>query len=187
MLWRRSVARFVTKDFVDSAALKRDVKCLTNLVREGDLSPEIREHLADTLLGLLTGKIRRPSHRPPKESTRESGFEIAMRVLELAGRGWSKRGAAVKQAATEFGCGDRKVWHYLKQFNEYVLHDEFEEERLTRHHIRGIFTDEEMETAKGQFEDWLADHEDRPELTDEEIEAEGDAYLQWVSDFTRGK
>ncbi len=53
--------------------------------------------------------------------------------------------------------------------------------------MRGIFTDEEMQTAKGQFEDWLADHEDHPELTDEEIEAQGGAYLQWVSDFVRGK
>lgn len=180
------MGRIATRPDVVTALQERDFVYLTDLVRNA-AAAEDRAELADILLDLLAGKIRRPAHRPAKQATEKDGLKIAWRVIELTQNGWSKKGAAVRQAATEFSCRDRKVWGCLKQLSEYVRYKEDDHARLVRHHLQGLFTDEEMQQAGDEFEDWLAEHGDDPEPTDEEIEAAGDAYMQWVIDFARGK
>lgn len=97
--------------------LERDVKYLTNLVREGDLSPEIREHLADAFLSLLTGKIKRPAHRPKRKETVWETEGIGERVWQLRRyEGWKKITSAVKRVAEELGCSEKKVWNAWKCF-----------------------------------------------------------------------
>src|SRR5262249_49288352 len=109
--WWRCMPRNLNKADVDSAVRERDFAYLCDLVRDMHLSAESREYLAQAIFDLLTGKAKRAAHRPAKESTRENGFAIAMRLFELREQGWLvnpdirlNREAAVKQVAAEFGC-----------------------------------------------------------------------------------
>jgi hypothetical protein len=61
------VPRWTTKGFIDDALGQRDIVALTNLICDQDLPPEVRQHLADTIHGLLTKKIKWPRRRPPKK------------------------------------------------------------------------------------------------------------------------
>jgi hypothetical protein len=181
------MARLAHRPKVAEAIHGRDFAYLTGLIRDGCLNAEDRGDLADIILDLLTGKARRPAHRPAKDSTKANGFEIAWRLVALCQNGWSKREAAVRQVAQEFGCSDRKVWSYLKQLKDYIRNDEDYEVRLVRQHLHGRFTDDEMGQARDAYDDWLTEHADDPEPTDDEIEAAGDQYLEWLVDFARGK
>jgi hypothetical protein len=105
------MGKLAVREDVVRALRERDFIYLTGLIRER-LSAEDRDELAELILGLLTRTVKLPAHRPPKELTRESGFEIAWRVEELTQSGWTKRGAAVRKAVEEFGCSDSKVWQY---------------------------------------------------------------------------
>jgi polyphosphate kinase len=57
------MARFASKGDVDRALHEQDIVYLTDLVRHADLSAEVREHLANSILALLTGKAKRPAGR----------------------------------------------------------------------------------------------------------------------------
>ena len=51
-------------ELIDRAVRKRNFDHLADLIRKSDLAPEVRDYLATVVLGLLTGKIKLPAHRP---------------------------------------------------------------------------------------------------------------------------
>jgi hypothetical protein len=177
------MVRYFIKEDLDSAVRERDFAYLRDLVQDMHLAAECRQYLAEVIFDLLTGKVKRPRHRPRKESTRENKFKIAMRVLELKRR-WPVE-AAVKQAAKEFGCGDRKVYDSLKQFKHFVAHEESDDERAERQELHGFFTDEEWKDL-GDLALEFSEYRE-PEPTEEEIEAAGDAYMDLLQDLALGK
>ena len=84
------------KDWIDKAVRDRDVAWLTDLIRRADtLRPEIREHLAAVMEGLLTKKIKFPN-RKPKQDLEEKRQAIAERVWEVKKtKGWKLRSVVI--------------------------------------------------------------------------------------------
>jgi hypothetical protein len=99
---------------IDRAVSERDFAGLTDWIRSPNLSAEDRDHLANTVLGLLNGDAKRPNHRPRKSKTKREAQDIAEDVVRLHRyrREWSKLSAAVKQVR---GCSVSKVWDALKE------------------------------------------------------------------------
>jgi hypothetical protein len=62
-----SMPKWTTKAFIDDALGARDIVVLTNLIRDEELPPEVRQHLSNTIHGLLTGSLKFPRRRPPKK------------------------------------------------------------------------------------------------------------------------
>ena len=87
---------------------------LIDLLRsEQEVSSEVRLLLAD----IVEGKIKRPSHQPPK-FIRES-LAPAVRVLQLQkDPAWQKQTAAVARVAAEFGCSARTVENSLREYKQ---------------------------------------------------------------------
>jgi hypothetical protein len=107
------------------------------------LSAEVRDHLAAAVLGLLTGRIKRPPHRPKKASTEWQARQIAKRVISLKRHhGIEKLEAAVKQVAEENGCSVSKVWGALREHRFY-----------SRMFWEKIEYDTEMEAANSAMEE----------------------------------
>jgi hypothetical protein len=72
----------VKKEDVLEAVSDRDVEFLTDLIRMDNLEADIREHLADVIHDLLTGKRKFPRRRPKKVHFADghAPSEIAFRV-----------------------------------------------------------------------------------------------------------
>jgi hypothetical protein len=104
------------KDLIDEAVRDRDVALLTHLIRRADtLRPEIREHLAAVIEGLLTKKIKFPN-RKPKQDLEEKRLAIAVRVREVKKtKGWKLR-SVVDSVAKEMRCSPRTVWSAWDEF-----------------------------------------------------------------------
>jgi hypothetical protein len=156
-----------TKEFINDALGQRDIVALTNLIRDQDLPPEVRQHLADTIHGLLTKKIKWPRRRPPKKGLYSEKRQVAERVWNLKkARGWQKVSSAISHVAKELKLSERTVWGCWKVFDpagyEYLLKrvefdfmmdagmDERREaaiELLKEEHGEREFTDEEIEDA----------------------------------------
>jgi hypothetical protein len=64
------MAGSITKSEIDDAVRERNVAYLSYLIRSGaNLSPEARDHLADVILGLLTGDSQSGcAFRSPEQS-----------------------------------------------------------------------------------------------------------------------
>jgi hypothetical protein len=92
---------------IGTAIRQHDFAFLTDLVRDNtELSPEARDLLADGLLGLLSGQIKRAPHRP--RTTTDKSTKIAERVIELEAENWPRK-AAIAKVAEEFRCSSRWV------------------------------------------------------------------------------
>ena len=74
-------------------------------IERGYLRPAERAVIAD----LIKGKIKPPSHRPPKDETRLKQVSWALHVLDLEQNGWPKRESALAQAKAELGCQRRSL------------------------------------------------------------------------------
>lgn len=139
---------------IDRALRERDFNYLTDLIRQPDLAPEVRDHLAKVVLGLLTGDIKRPAHRPTRKKTQEEAKGIAKQVLVLhrLHPGWEKLSAAVKQVAQKRECSESKVWSALSSHYRFAVK-----------YLDCLF-DEMLDVDLGEFAD--------DEVTDNEVEAE---------------
>src|SRR5262249_17226518 len=71
------------KRAIDRAVGERNFAYLADLIRKGDLSVEVRDYLANAVLGLLTGEITPPKHRPKKQKTACEAKHIAKDVVRL--------------------------------------------------------------------------------------------------------
>ena len=53
------LAKYVQKIHVDRALAERNFECLVSLLRDQNTPSDVRDYLADVVLGLLTGKQKR--------------------------------------------------------------------------------------------------------------------------------
>ena len=102
-------------ELIDRALNERNFAYLADLIRKSDPSPKVRDHLATVVLGLLTGKIKLPAHRPKRAETAEEAKQIPKMVLQVHKwhRGWEKLSAAVKQVAQRKGCSELERYGML--------------------------------------------------------------------------
>jgi hypothetical protein len=171
------------KELLDRVLSDRDFTYLAGRIRRADeLSPEAREQLATVIHGLLTGKIKRPKHRPKKQSTEWEAQQIARDVIHLHRYRpeWSKLSAAVKKVAKDRDCAESKVWAALKDHRigavvrlEELEYDAMWEaayearwkaavDSLKEEHGDREFSDEEVEAAAQELDEAGADYGDDP-------------------------
>ena len=77
-------------------SLARDHSFLLASISRSNLNPAVRKVLKE----LITGKLRRPKHRPRRDpsETHMIGLRRALCVLDLEAKGWDKREAAIEEA-----------------------------------------------------------------------------------------
>ena len=152
-------------DFIDRAQHERDFTYLTDLIRKSDLAPEVRDHLATVVLGLLTRRIKLPAHRPKREKTKWEAKQIAIEVLILHRyQGWEKLSAAVMQVAQKRGCSASKVWTALGN-NRFLA-----EEYLDKHELHAMLDAAYTARREVALKSLKQEHGDR-KFTDDEVEA----------------
>jgi hypothetical protein len=71
------------KEAIDRAVNERDFTRLADLIRNINLSPEVRDYLAQVVLGLLTQEIAPPKHRPKSKKAEWEAKDIAKDVERL--------------------------------------------------------------------------------------------------------
>jgi hypothetical protein len=104
---------------IGTAIHKRDFVFLTDLVRDNtELSPDGRDLLADGLLGLLSGEIKRAPHRP--STNFDKSMKIAERVTALEAENWPRK-AAIAKVAEEFRCSSRWVSMALSEARKMAI------------------------------------------------------------------
>ena len=114
------MANAAAKFELDRAFRERDIGFLCDQISNDNLTPEVRKYLAQIIRGILTGEASFAKHRPKAKPSSKNTWKIGLRVLDLRRSGWPKLSAAVKQAATEFGCSDRKVYACLKDLRKVL-------------------------------------------------------------------
>jgi hypothetical protein len=98
---------------IAKALAERDFVLLTNVIRSGvQLSPACRELLADGLLGLLAGELKRPPHRPRVAAGKSQ--RMVTRVVALEKENWPRK-AAIAKVAEEFKHSPRWVSGVLSE------------------------------------------------------------------------
>jgi hypothetical protein len=157
---------YASKRGIDRAVSDRDLAYLTDLIRDPDMLPELREQLADAILGLLTGQTKRPAHRPKREATIRETEGIGERVWRLRRfEGWKKVTSAVKRVSEELGCSEKKVWNAWRDFD--LLKHEMHHEKASFDAMLNAAHEARLEEAAA----WLAENEGAREFSDEEVEA----------------
>ena len=73
---------WLTEKDIDRLVRDRDVDGLANLIRQKDLTPEVREYLASVTADLLTGKRNFPRRRPKKKGLHSEKQKIRVKVGE---------------------------------------------------------------------------------------------------------
>jgi len=151
---------------IDHAVLERDAELLANLIITEDVNQETKEHLANVIFGLLTGKIKFPRGRPKKKFAEQEREQIAERVLETKKRkGWRKISSAIDEVAKELGLSKKTVWDCWSRFD--VIRYEIRQENYDFDAMLDAHYEQRWEDAKG----YLTEKEGARDFTDEEIEA----------------
>ena len=169
-------------------ALKRDFEYLADLVRHADkLRPDVRGHLANIILGLLKGEIKRPKHRPTKGATLDERRKIARRVIEVEEKAERKKVAqSVAEVAAEYGCSVTKVWRSLRDYkeNERLGRDRWRMEDAMQDYMLDAANEMRREAA---VERLTEEHGSDREFTDDEIrDAEHQLDAEWADDDDPG-
>ena len=115
---------------IDRAVGERDYTYLSKLIGEPNLPPVVREHLALTVLALLTKKIAFPAHRPEKMKTFTEKMAIGARVRELKNQRAKK---PFETVSVEFNCCVRKVqscWAVYRDLAEELSRAKHENDAL---------------------------------------------------------
>ena len=166
------MAKDWTIELIDRALNERNFDYLADLIRKSDPSPQVRDHLATVVLGLLTGEIKLPARRPKSAETTDEPKQIAKMVLQVHKwhRGWERLSAAVKQVAQRKGCSESKVWNALRNHRllaelhldkveydtmvdaAYTANREAAIESLKQEYGDREFSDEEVEAAVVELE-----------------------------------
>ena len=175
------MASWVTKAFINDALAARDAVALANLIGDGELAPEVREHLADIIVGLLTGKIKFTKRRPPKRGLHWQKQNIAEAVWNAKKRnGWKKISSAISYVAKELKLSERTVWGCWKVFDAFRY-----EIRREKIELDAMLDDGHTARWEAAVE-WLTETEgaDR-QFTDEEIEAAAERLDEDIADAAR--
>lgn len=161
---------------IDRALDERNFAYLSELIARQDLAADVRAHLANVVLGLLTGKIKFPPHRRKSPRTLSDQLEIGNRVYQLKWQGVKKPTAI---AADEFQCSISKVEqcckvhraalkHYgdEKRRDDYLWEMHYETradaalECLKEEHGEREFSDDEIEGKAKELDEAWANFDD---------------------------
>jgi hypothetical protein len=108
----------ITKEDIDEMAASREFDSLALYITDETLTADVREHLAHTIRGLLTGKPRRGRPPQPRGATWWRRNAIGERVWRTQRRhGWPKVESAVEHVAKELGISPRQVWKCWRAFD----------------------------------------------------------------------
>ena len=121
---------------------------ITNIIRGNVIAvlpPSQRDFLADTILGLLTGKITYPKNQPPSTKARALRENVGARLFELESSGVN-HDAAVFEVSREAGKSEPYVWDVRK---DLVAADKFNKE-ITKLQIQNAHP--------GEFEKAIRDY-----------------------------
>jgi len=163
---------YTAKYDIDAALRERNFEYLADLIRHAaELKPDIREHLAAQVLGLIKRQIKLPRHPPAKQSTHKARREIALRVIEVEERAQRKKlSQSVADVAAEFHCSIGKVWSCLRDHREDErIRDAIRDEKEWFDAMADLAHEARWEAAIESLRESAGS--DR-EFTDEEIEEE---------------
>jgi hypothetical protein len=108
----------ITESDLTRAFMERDFAYLSDIVRNNvELDDDARDLLAEIILGLGTGKLKNPNHRPKNLSADRRSDEMVKAVFAYERDGWPRK-AAVVAVSDKFGCSPRWVSHALKTQRE---------------------------------------------------------------------
>jgi hypothetical protein len=93
---------------------RRDYSFLVGDIKRSNLRPSVQAILTH----LITGKLKRPTHRPPDKDTDVKNMRRALRVLDIERSGWSRgrREAAVTEAASQLKCSKKTIQNALSEY-----------------------------------------------------------------------
>ena len=83
--------------FLRQQSLARDHSFLLAAIKRSDLHPSVRKVLEE----LITGKLRRRTHRPKSEDVHIKGLRRALWVLDIEAAGCNKRDSAIEEAKSK--------------------------------------------------------------------------------------
>lgn len=166
---RRYAAKYADKEWVNDALTERDFECLVSLLHDQDTPSDVRDYLAEVVLGLLTGKVKLPAHRPTKRATSEMDAKRGQLVWELKQqKEWRKTSAAVKRAAELLGCSKDTVW---KSWGRFLRSRQALREERAQFDAEMDLANEFYEFRWSEAVAYLKSEEGERDFTDEEIEA----------------
>jgi hypothetical protein len=98
--------------FLRKQSLARDHSFLLAAIARSNLHPSARKVIEE----LITGKLRRPKHRPTSDGMDIKNSFRALRVLDLEAEGWPKRDSAIKRAAEQLHCSYSTIEKALHKY-----------------------------------------------------------------------
>jgi hypothetical protein len=157
---------YTTKEDIDDAVRLRHPEWLAKYITDDQLPKEVRQHLAEIIEGLFTGRIKLPRGRVPQRDLWYQKKVIAEQVWRVKkSNGYAKIGSAIDHVAKELKCSPRKVWNFWRGFNPIAY-----EEKLSDMHYDAL-RDEALEARAESALEWLKENEGDRGFSDEEIEA----------------
>lgn len=102
--------------FLREQSLAGDHSFLLASIGRSNLRPSERKVIEE----LVTGKLRRPKHRPPSDATDIANAFRALRVLDLEAAGWDKRDAAIEEAKKQLHCSYSTIEKALYKHEDLI-------------------------------------------------------------------
>ena len=99
-------------EFLRKQSLAGDHSFLLSAISRSNLRASIREVVEE----LITGKLRRPKHRPTSDDTVMKNVHRALRVLDIEAAGCNKRDAAIAEAESQLCCSYSAVEKALRKY-----------------------------------------------------------------------
>ena len=161
---------YTTKEDIDDAVRLRHPEWLAKYITDDQIPKEVRQHLAEIIEGLFTGRIKLPRGRVPQRDLWYQKKVIAEQVWRVKkSNGYAKIGSAIDHVAKELKCSPRKVWNCWRGFKP-AAYEEALEMKLQELHF-DTMSDSYYETRAESALEWLKETEGDREFSDEEIEA----------------
>ena len=135
-----SLGKWSTKQDIDDAFLERDIDELVQAVRDPEIPQEVRNHLADVLAGLLSGKIKFPRGRPRKPNLISDRIKIGQQVRDTQrAKKLNKVDSAVRAVVKELRISPTTVWKswaFFDRLNERLRREKAEHDFTMRYGLR---------------------------------------------------
>ena len=102
--------------FLREQSLAGDHSFLLAAISHSNLRPSVRDVLGE----LVTGKLRRPKHRPKSDYIDMKNVYRALRVLDLEAAGCNKRDAAIEGAKADLHCSYSTIEKAVRKYEDLL-------------------------------------------------------------------